>query len=162
MNIDFLHDYHLDDIELKELFAIMEKEDLVAKMFYDGKCKDAHTFMTYIREQAWFLLPVDAITRKALGAIWLDGFRHMTAFIHLVKFKAAGDHTLEIGLEVLEYLKAWLLGKVNTLVGYVPASHVHHRSLYRKLGANELGAIPKAIQFEDGRIDDAYFYTIEL
>jgi RimJ/RimL family protein N-acetyltransferase len=149
----FTHQEYLEDSDLHKLFFQLHGEGLYDKVFYENNHPIPSSFVTYVREQCWFV-KVTNTSGQNVGAFWLSDFSGKAAFFHYWVFKAGWGESKAIQEETLRWL-AKESTLITTLIGKTPASNRLAVRFLKQAGFKILDAIPDAIRFADGTFDDA-------
>lgn len=150
----FTHQEYLDDYTLQRLYNKLRAEGLYDKVFYEDNHPTANSFVDYIRNQCWMVHVMDT-TGEDMGVFWLDGFSGKAAFFHYWVFKVGWGQSKDLQREVIEWLTEELKDSILTLVGKTPASNKLAIRFLKQGGFKILEAIPDAIGFANGTLDDA-------
>lgn len=136
----------IPDDELVEIFDRIILEGLDRIVFYSGNVRTARDFIFVMKSQN--NLPVFVRDKDGyVGFAWLNNLNGNNAMPHFCFFKGRrGELAIEAGKKILQY---WFSfpgegGPLfDVLVGMVPDFNTRAIEFVKKLGAIELGSIPK-------------------
>ena len=133
----------IPDDELEDIFQRMQSEGLDKIVFYSGIVRTAKDFIETMKSKNNFPVFVKNDSGYA-GFAWLNNLSGNTAMAHFCFFK--GNPAVEAGRKILHYWFSFT-GKegplFDVLTGMIPGFNRRAIEFVKKLGAVEVGAIPK-------------------
>lgn len=142
--------WSVPDHLMRAVFDLMAEEDLVRRVFYDGKVIDSAQFVETMKcKSNTVVLALDdhAIGKEILLAIaWLNGHGPNHAFAHFCVFRAARKITKDVAGTVMGFW--WSLKRpsggplLRVIMGKTPENNRAATIFLRRIGMKILGTVP--------------------
>lgn len=148
-----LHKDQIPDLVLYELWDRMVDSGIDRATFYGGEAVDHHSFRALVRKDCNDVFAV-FYEGEPGGIIWLNDRRERSARVHFAVFRdywGRKRDELPAGVQMGRYAVARILREtgLDVLIGYTPMRYKLARRFIHKLGAQDVGVLPKAAWFAD-------------